>query len=132
MVHLPSGQRVVLLQLEAGWARASCDESQHSLGGGEFVSFPFLIPVMAAIWGWPASHRDSGSQWPALLMDLLPVGLEVYCCLTEQETSSGPGVCRAETLPQAESSLSAAEKAGKGTWVKITGLSRAEAGCPWP
>lgn len=52
--------------------------------------------------------------------------------LGEQETSSGSGVGKAETLQQAEDGFSVAEKAGKGTWVEITGLGRAGQAAPGP
>lgn len=41
--------------------------------------------------------------------------------LVQQETSE-TGMGRAETLQRAENGFSAAEKAGKGTAVKVTGL----------
>ena len=90
VVPLPNGWRVVAPQLEAGWARATVVCLNTASEGESLCLFPFFIPVMAAIWGWPASHRDSGSQWPAQLMDLLRAGLGAHRCWGSRKPRPGP------------------------------------------
>lgn len=90
--------------------------------------FVLFISVRAEIEGWPASHRDSGSQGLALSMHLCGTASTLvlgYC-----EASSAPEMGRAETLQQRKNSFLADENAGKEIWAKIPGLGRAGAERP--
>lgn len=96
------------------------------------MSFPFICSCDGCN---PGLACLSQGQWQPVASPAhgsAPCGIGSTSVSGEQETTSGPGVGRAETLQQAEDGFSAAEKAGKGTWVKITGLGRAGADCPWP
>lgn len=100
-----------------GWlAGASLNTA---LEGESSCLFPLLISVTAEIEGWPASHRHLCGMGSTLV-------------LGDHEASSAPEVGRAETLQQRKISLFADEKAGKGIWAEIPGLSRAGAERPWP
>lgn len=54
------------------------------------MHFPVIYSVMAAAWGWAASQRDGGSQWPAWLMDLPCVELGAHQCRGSRKSPLGP------------------------------------------
>lgn len=76
---------------------------------GEFCLFPVFIPVVAVSWG-PGQWQPGASSAHGSARS----GVGSTSLSGEQETSSGLGAGRAETLQQAEKGFSAAEKAGKG------------------
>jgi len=89
VVPLPNGRRAVAPRLEAGWAGATVMCLNAASEGESLCLFPLFVPATAAIPGWPAFHRDSGSQQPARLMGHGRVGSTAVS--GERETSSGSG-----------------------------------------
>lgn len=106
--------------------------SQYGLGGRKLLSFPFIYSCDGCDPGLACLSQGQWQPVSSLGHGSAPRGVGSTSVLGEQETSSGPGVGRAETLQQAENGFSEAGEAGKGTWVEITGLGRAGADCPWP
>lgn len=124
---MDSGWRAVALQLTAGCWLAGATLNT-ALEGESSCLLALFISVTAEMEGWPASHRDSGSQWLALFMHLCGIGGTLV--LGDREASSAPEVGRAETLQQRKNIFLADEKAGKEIWAKIPGPGGAGAGRP--